>query len=973
MCRIAAIISEDKANLSQRVSQMNNAMQHGGPDDAGIYVDDALPVALGLRRLSIIDLSYAGHQPFHSHDGMLTLSFNGEIYNYRELRQELVQQGYIFRSQSDTEVLICAYAAWGTGCLQKLEGMFAFVLLDRRKKIVIAARDHAGIKPLYYGKKGGDIYFSSEVRGLLSIDPGWPQNQRWPIWFLSFGFMPEPHTTLQNVWHLPKGHYLRYDLQAHHYELHAYEQPVFTSDITSYPDAVAAVSKQVREAVNKHLLADVPVGIFLSGGIDSSILTLAAQQLYPDQLRTLSIYFEDEAYSEKYYQDLIIQKTGVAHQSYKVGQEEFTSRLPDIYKAMDQPSTDGINTYFITKYAKEYGLKVVLSGLGADELFGGYPSFSRTASVQRARRLRALSHLVPLITGGYPLKKMAYLQEDRWYNDYLLNRGLLTPDDVADILHVDKKNVIEELATYPEIAGLSKLSPGNRVSAWETDIYMQNQLLRDSDIYSMWHSVELRVPYLDKPLMNLVRRIDPAIKFGKRPKQLLIDAFKNELPEEVWKRPKQGFTFPFATWFKKIPAFRNRYVPSRWREKFRRGQINYSRVWAIFLTRSFGSSWALNLDKPSRKIDTVFIYLAAFSRTGGIEKVNRAILKVLADGFSDRRVSQAYGVYDDFVDARYFPRYLFNGFSGKRLLFLWYLFTRPVPWKHVIVGHVNLAPAIHLLLWRKPGLEVTVVTHGIEVWKRLSRSKRRLLQKADTVISVSDYTRTQLIEMNGVRPERITVQPNCLDPYYVPQLQDRRPAYLKRRYGLALSDKIVLTVARLSSLEQYKGYDKVLTAFARLHRRDPDLKYLLCGKTDEKEKERIGKLIDELGIRKAVILPGFIADDELVDHYALADVFVMPSKKEGFGIVFIEAAACGTPVIAGNSDGSKEALLNGEIGTLVDPDDVDTLADAISAALERPALKHQLGEKVLYHYRFEKYKDRIGEILNPEEAEPVSQ
>lgn len=842
--------------------------------------------------------------------------------------------------------------------------MFAFVLLDRPQNIVIAARDHAGIKPLYYGKKGGDFYFSSEVRGLLAVDPGWPQNQRWPIWFLSFGFIPEPHTSLQNVWHLPKGHYLAYNLATSQYQVHAYEQLIFTDTINSYPEAVAAVRTGVLEAVNKHLLADVPVGIFLSGGIDSSILTLAARQMRPDQLRTLSIYFEDEAYSEKYYQDLVIHKTGVAHESYKVGQEEFTASLPDIYKAMDQPSTDGINSYFITRYAKEYGLKAVLSGLGADELFGGYPSFSRTAMVQKARRLHILSHLVPLITGKYPFKKSVFLREKRWYNDYLLNRGLFTPDDVADILGVDVKRVVEELATYPEIPDLPQLEARNRVSAWETDIYMQNQLLRDSDIYSMWHGVELRVPYLDKPLMQLTRRINPAIKFRKRPKQLLIDAFREELPEAVWRRPKQGFTFPFENWFRKIPAFHNYWhVPSRWQRKFRRKQINYSRIWAIFLSRSFGSSWTLNLYDQPRSPDTVFIYLAAFSKTGGIEKVNRTILKVLADGFTDRKVAQAYGVYDDFIDARYFPRYLFTGFSGDRVSFLWRLLTKPIPWKQVVVGHVNLAPAVHLLLWRKPGLQVTVMAHGIEVWSPLNRSKKRLLQRADKVISVSEYTKKQLIEVNGVKPERIVVQPNCLDPYYVPTVQERRPAYLKRRYHLEPGNKILLTVARLDSNEQYKGYDNVLTAIATLHKGRPELKYLLCGKTDKQELERINRLIDRLGIRDSVIMPGFIPDDELVDHYALADVFVMPSKKEGFGIVFIEAAACGTTVIAGNGDGSKEALLNGEIGTLVEPDDVDMLARAINTAIVTPHHKQALWEKVQHHYRFETYKEKMQHIF----------
>jgi asparagine synthase (glutamine-hydrolysing) len=965
MCRIAAVISEDKASLYQRVSQMNDAMLRGGPDDAGIYVDRELPVALGLRRLSIIDLSDAGHQPFRSADGTLTLSFNGEIYNYPALKLQLQRLGYTFRSGSDTEVLLYAYAAWGTACLQKLEGMFAFVLLDRQKKIVLAARDHAGIKPLYYGKKGGDLYFSSEVRGLLAVDSGWPQNQRWPIWFLSFGFIPEPHTTLENVWHLPKGHYLVYDLQAYRYQVHAYEQPVFSAEITSYPEAVAAVRKSVQEAVNKHLLADVPVGVFLSGGIDSSILTLTAQQMYPDQLRTLSIYFEDEAYSEKYYQDLVIQKTGVAHQSYKVGREEFTSSLPDIYKAMDQPSTDGINTYFITRYAKEYGLKVVLSGLGADELFGGYPSFTRTDRIRKARRLHVLSHLVPIITGKYPIKKAAYLRENRWYNEYLLNRGLFTPDDVAGILGTDKKNVIEELGTYPEIPGLSQLEPRNRVSQLETDIYMQNQLLRDSDIYSMWHSVELRVPFLDKPLIQLARRIDPAVKFGKQPKQLLVDAFREELPESVWRRPKQGFTFPFENWFRQMPLLQNGYyVPLKWQRKFEKKQINYSRIWGVLVSRIFGGHVLPAAPAGDKtKTGSLFLYLSAFANTGGIEKVNRAFLKSFADS-NNGVVTEAYGVYDSLSDSRYFPKYYFKGFNKQRLKFLWQLFTRPVPWNRVIAGHINLAPAILLLKLRKPHIRITLVTHGIEVWNRQKGLKKWLLRRADDIISVSHYTAKRLHDENGVPENKVKVLHNCLDPFFIPDSWSEKPSYLQRRYGIKKGDKVLLTIARLSHQEKYKGYDQVLQCIPALRRQYPGIRYLLCGKADAMEQQRIQTIIEREGIQENVLFTGYVPDDELTDHYRLADVFVMPSQGEGFGIVFIEAAACGTPVIAGNSDGSTEALLDGEIGKLIEPDDIEMLTRAIGQALELPGNKQQLGEKVVDHYRFEAYKERMEEVLD---------
>ena len=957
MCRVAAIISGDKEDLLLRIEKMTKAMQHGGPDDAGAYVDDQFPVALGHRRLSIIDLSAAGHQPFFSNDGRLALSFNGEIYNYRELKAELQRAGYVFRSGSDTEVLLYAYDAWGVDCLPKLEGMFAFVLLDKSKQQVLAARDHAGIKPLYYGKKGGDLYFSSEVKGFLATDPGWPQNQQWPVWFLTFGFIPEPDTTLQNVWHLPKQHYLLYDLKQNNYTIQPYEQAVFTSEIISYEEAVRELRRSVEASVEKHLIADVPVGVFLSGGIDSSILTLAAQKKIPGQLKTLSVFFDDESYTEQRYQDIIVQKTGISHHGYKIKSAEFFECLPDIYKAMDQPSTDGVNSYFITKYAKADGFKVVLSGLGADELFGGYPSFRRTKYQQYARKMRMISHLIPLIGADYPRKKISFLKEERWYNDYLLNRGLFAPEDVAKILGIDTKKVIAELAAYAPPQQIHQLENRNRVSMLETDIYMQNQLLRDSDMYSMWHSIELRVPFLDKQLMQLARKIDPAVKFSGIPKQILIDAFKDELPEAIWNRPKQGFVFPFEKWFPVMPAFgNNRYIPPYWRKKFEKKKLNYSRIWSIFISRTYASPAPVDFEKGNEPADTLFMYLSAFSQTGGIEKVNKSLLKVLDEKTASGTVTEAYSVYDGTADTRYFPRYMFKGFSGHRIRFMLQLLLKPIPWDHVIVGHINLASAARLLQMRKKSLRVTVMTHGIEVWMQLKGSKKQLLENADHIIAVSNFTKDNILRFNNVPASRISVCHNCLDPFFTPIVSDRRPDYLLKRYGLKPSDKVLLTIARLKTGEQYKGYDNVIRTLSAL---PADVKYILVGNADETEKQRVMMLMEQEGVADRVFLTGFVPDDEIIDHYRIADVFVMPSKREGFGIVFIEAAACGIQVVAGNTDGSAEAVMNGKIGKLVSPDDKDAITGAIEETLSSYINKTELSHLVLDKFGFTTYKQQI--------------
>jgi asparagine synthase (glutamine-hydrolysing) len=592
MCRIAGIINKGGDGLRQSVQLMTNAMAHGGPDDDGLFVDEELNVGLGHRRLSIIDLSPLGHQPMIEDDMQLYISFNGEIYNYVQLRNELIGMGYTFRSHSDTEVLLKGYHAWGVEMLPKLKGMFAFLLLDKKKAQVIAARDHAGIKPLYYGFRGDEVYFSSEVRGILAANPNWKTDEDWPVRFLTFGFIPEPYSTLQNVFHLPKGSYMLYDLKNKSYEINPFISFPFSSLITTSTEAIEKTRTAVLDSVERHLVADVPVGIFLSGGIDSSILTFACRKFNKGQIKTLSIYFDDEKYSEKYYQDLVIEKTGVSHQSFLVSQDDFETSLPDVFKAMDQPSIDGINTYFITRYAKEYGLKVVLSGLGADELFGGYPSF-QNPTYNRVKKMRLAAKVASLFLNNYPAKKLSYLHKGDALEEYLFSRGVFVPSDVSNLLNVSKEKVWDVIG-QEQYNQWTNLLPGNRVSMLEQNVYMQNQLLRDSDIYSMWHSIELRVPFLDVDVIKLAHSIAPEIKFTPQKKDILIKAFIDELPEAVWNRKKMGFTFPFQNWFKESSYLKQaeqnlpQLAPAR--SGFDKGSLTWSRYWTQLVSAKFANS-----------------------------------------------------------------------------------------------------------------------------------------------------------------------------------------------------------------------------------------------------------------------------------------------------------------------------------------------------------------------------------------------
>lgn len=589
MCRIAGIFNPKEQNLKQRMIAMRDSMQHGGPDDEGLFLHPKFPLALGHRRLSLIDLSANGHQPMHFTEAGLTIVFNGEIYNYLELRKTLEHYGYTFQTESDTEVLLKAYDKWGVEAFEFLNGMFALAIWDERKQQLVLARDHAGIKPLYYHIEGNTLFFASEMRAFQYAGKSFEENPAWRSAFLAFGHLPEPVTTLKKVTPLPKGSALIIELPSLNTKKYFFFKWKFKNDLKFEEEAVQLLKETLEQAVERHLISDAPVGLFLSGGIDSSILTLIAAKSQKENLHTLSIVFNEKEFSEDKYQQLIIDKTGAKHKSYLVTKDIFNAHLEDAMNAMDQPSIDGINTYFISKYAKEYGLKAVLSGLGADELFGGYPSFQQQKKIKFVQRfpdkmLRGLQHLP-----DQRMRKLSYAGLPHAAAEYLLYRGIFTSHAAAALLHISEDEVMHTLEQVSKHYSLNGLENGNRVSWIETNFYMQNQLLKDSDYMSMWHGLEIRVPFLDKEVMMMASSIDPSIKFNHSlPKYLLVKAFEKELPAEIWKRKKQGFTFPFEQWLKE-----NEYSKPASAEEaklyksFTHKKLSWGRYWCALLMSRF--------------------------------------------------------------------------------------------------------------------------------------------------------------------------------------------------------------------------------------------------------------------------------------------------------------------------------------------------------------------------------------------------
>ncbi len=365
----------------------------------------------------------------------------------------------------------------------------------------------------------------------------------------------------------------------------------------------------------------------------------------------------------------------------------------------------------------------------------------------------------------------------------------------------------------------------------------------------------------------------------------------------------------------------------------------------------------------------LFLNLTAFSQTGGIERFNKCFLKALSaldkDGNTD---SYSISGYDTEVSAQYYDARRYKGFGKNKVSFVLSSIANAGKYDVIFLGHINLALVGIAIKRLYPSKKVVLITHGIEVWSELSGVKKKILHVADRILSVSSFTKNKLQKVQGVSGDKITVFPNTIDPYFPIPESVTRADELRERYGLKSTDFVIYTLTRLANTELYKGYDKVMMALPEIVAKYPEVKYVIAGKYDSVEKERIEKLISEQGLQEHVTLTGFLKEEELVAHYQMADLYIMPSQKEGFGIVFIEALVCGVPVIAGNADGSADALMQGELGTLVDPNSVTEIGNAIKSNLKNTNRNNErerkaIRQKTLDNFSFDRYKERLANII----------
>lgn len=587
MCGIAGIFS-NRQGISDlpALNAMCRALQHRGPDDNGCWTSPGGQAKLTHTRLSILDLTTSGHQPMSTPDERYTITFNGEIYNFVELRTQLEREGVVFHTRTDTEVLLQLYARDGKRCLEKLRGMFAFAIWDELEQKAFLARDRFGIKPLYYSVERDRLVFASELRALMSS--GLIDKKLSPtavLHFLKSGSVPEPYTLLEGVRMLEAGCSLEWTNRGNRLEtwwqIHFHPKSSMQAG-----EASELMRKALIDSVEHHFISDVPVGIFLSGGLDSTALLALARSTGRENIETFTIGVDNTTLDESSLARQTAARFGTRHHELLLNAESGREMFLKFLEWTDQPSIDGFNTFCVSNLASSQGMKVVLSGLGGDELMAGYPSFVRLPQLLHKSSLlgpakkplgRLLERFAP--RGNWRRLGSALAAGGSLDDLYRAFRGIFSRREslvlTQAIIGQTPSKDFRELPLPPSQPTLM-----GDISALELSRYMRNQLLRDSDVMSMAWGLELRVPLLDTEVFGALTQIPASLRL-RQGKQLLLDAVP-EIPDWISKRPKSAFLFPYHQWLES----------NQWGESFKKSMVQYPvkmeswyQKWSVFMLK----------------------------------------------------------------------------------------------------------------------------------------------------------------------------------------------------------------------------------------------------------------------------------------------------------------------------------------------------------------------------------------------------
>ena len=986
MCGIVAIHAHDSDAPRvdrEEVLRIRDAMAVRGPDGHGYWESDRRDVAMGHRRLAILDPSDRGAQPMRDPTGRFTIVFNGEIYNFRALRAELESRGHAFRTGTDTEVVLALYAEHGPALLQKLRGMYAFALWDEAERTLVLARDPYGIKPLYLADDGRTVRAASQVRALLAgdgveceLDPAGV------VGFYVWGHVPEPFTLHSSIRALAPGEVAIY--REGQKPRGTRSAPLLDLLVASQKNGTGreerpeAIRDALLESVRHHLESDVPVGLFLSAGLDSRVIARLCREAGADVLAVTLGFKEHEgtAADEVPLARELAASLGIRHEAVRVTRSDFDDHLDHILAAMDQPSIDGVNTWFVSRAAASLGLKVALSGLGGDELFGGYPSFRQVPRAARAlypftavpAAGRLARRLASAVTRRAASPKWAGLFEygGTLGGAYLLRRGLFMPWELPRFLDADLvREGWEALGTLPALEGTVSglLSDRLRITALESTWYMRNQLLRDADWAGMAHSLEIRVPLVD---LELTRRLAPALGLAAPPtKQEMARAVEPDVPEEVLSRAKSGFAPPVAEW-----------VRARGDAHAGRGL----RGWARLVLDRFAPGTVLERTRQAPRPEAV-----SASPIPGPTRARRVLISTLPPSWGGGVPRMAKFATECLREA------------GDEPVLAWYRPFSEDPY---------LSPTASRLGIGSIGERLTVVFDGVEghemgAWLpelesnqyRLSRPWAALLDKADVCLAVSGNCLAAQPFLESGRPFVAWVA--------TPWRDDRR----SRERGFSalrkMADALVVrpmvgrlereileagrvlplseyTRRRLERLSDVPASGDVLPMPVDPVRFRPDPTAVVPGRIGfvgriDDPRKRVELIVEvlaycraagisvsallvggrlpnatvvrvrRLGLESAVCVLPTVHEEQLPDLVKSLDVFVLPSEQEGLCIAALEAMACGVPVVSTRCGGPEEFVVPEQTGLLCGHDGHE-MGAAVTRILRDRALRARMGE-----------------------------
>jgi len=997
MCGINGILRLDPSGPPldrAEIEHVRDAMSTRGPDGKGFWLSPGGQVGFGHRRLAIIDLSAAGAQPMESTDGRVTVVFNGEIYNYRELRAGLPD--YPFRSNGDTEAILALYQRHGVGLFAKLRGMYAMALWDESERRLLLARDPHGIKPLYYAVENGALRFASQVKALevgvvsRDVDPAGLAG------FLLWGSVPEPLTLRKTIRSVPAGHYLevcdgRVGVPRTHV---TWESP----ELPSTTDVLSAV----EDSVKAHLVSDVPVGIFLSAGLDSALITALACRHLPTKPMTFTLRldeFKGTPLDEGPGARLIADVLGTQHVERRLAPDAHDALWAEALDAMDQPSVDGFNVFLMSRFAREAGLKVCLAGIGGDELFGSYPSF---VDVPRWQQWATLLKRLPGIEAAWPLltsvlvhsqpKIVGFLQATSLPRSYFLKRGLFLPRELPDLLGRDV--AAEGLASYSAIADITRalepesatedtVGPGNweAVHRMETALYMRNQLLRDADWASMAHSLELRVPLVDLWLTRSARaaQFEPARSGGKK----AVARHAAELPPSVIKRAKSGFMVPSdsstrgrRTHWGLHARSRALAVLAHFGVELQAARVPRARMgWRPPRTSRTGPSPTAGADHqrgraisrprgPQHGARVLVSTLPPWA--GGVRTMTQFVLDCLYDGgfepvvgyYLPYSVDPALSVPAFALGRRTVRERQFWDEAGTErheigawlpeLEFMHYQATRP--WRDLVASsrfHMavsgNCFAALHYARLKIPFLNWVATP-----WREDRRQREACFNPWRRAFDAA------LVRPVATRMEREVLRVGTLLALseYTRRGLDAiagRPAVeaiMPNPIDLALfrpdpARVVPLRVGFTGRLsDPRKNVELLLEAVAACRQRGlPVTAVLVGGELLRSAREAL----ERLRLNGSVEVHSHVAREKLPAFLQTLDAYVVPSTQEGLCIAALEAMACGCPVVSTRCGGPEEFVLDGKTGYLSSFEVMD-LAAAIEKTVRSPTVRSGLSE-----------------------------